>query len=61
MGVPGAGYGTFGSGATNLSAGVGGAWLDRSPLVHCVCFWATANAGYLRFMVSDTLTTLNLS
>jgi acetolactate synthase-1/2/3 large subunit len=32
-GVPGACYGTFGPGATNLSTGVGGAWLDRSPLL----------------------------
>jgi acetolactate synthase-1/2/3 large subunit len=32
-GVPGACYGTFGPGATNLSTGVGGALLDRSPLL----------------------------
>lgn len=31
--VPGACYGTVGPGATNLSTGVGGALLDRSPLL----------------------------
>ncbi|HIE99050.1 MAG TPA: thiamine pyrophosphate-binding protein [Fuerstia sp.] len=32
-GVPGVCYGTFGPGATNLTTGVGGALLDRSPLL----------------------------
>ena len=32
-GVPGVCYGTVGPGATNLSTGVGGALLDRSPLI----------------------------
>ncbi len=32
-GIPGACHGTFGPGATNLSTGVGGAYLDRSPLL----------------------------
>lgn len=32
-GVPGACFGTFGPGATNLTTGVGGALLDRSPLI----------------------------
>ena len=32
-GRPGACYGTFGPGATNLSTGVGSAQLDRSPLL----------------------------
>ena len=32
-GHPGACYGTFGPGATNLSTGVGCAFLDRSPLL----------------------------
>lgn len=32
-GVPGVCFGTFGPGATNLSTGVGGALLDRSPLI----------------------------
>ena len=32
-GIPGACYGTFGPGALNLASGVGGALLDRSPLL----------------------------
>lgn len=32
-GAPGACFGTFGPGATNLATGVGGALLDRSPLI----------------------------
>lgn len=32
-GIPGACYGTVGPGATNLSTGVGGALLDRSPVL----------------------------
>jgi acetolactate synthase-1/2/3 large subunit len=32
-GKPGACYGTLGPGATNLATGVGGAYLDRSPLL----------------------------
>ena len=32
-GIPGVCHGTFGPGATNLSSGVGGAFLDRSPLI----------------------------
>lgn len=32
-GVPGVCFGTFGPGATNLSTGVGGAFLDRFPLI----------------------------
>ena len=32
-GIPGVCYGTLGPGATNLSTGVGGALLDRSPLI----------------------------
>jgi acetolactate synthase I/II/III large subunit len=32
-GVPGVCYGTVGPGATNLSTGVGGALLDRSPVI----------------------------
>ena len=32
-GIPGICHGTFGPGATNLSTGVGGALLDRSPLI----------------------------
>lgn len=32
-GIPGACFGTFGPGATNLSTGVGGAFLDRFPMM----------------------------
>jgi len=32
-GVPGICFGTFGPGATNLSTGVGGAFLDRFPMI----------------------------
>jgi len=32
-GVPGVCFGTFGPGATNLSTGVGSAYLDRSPMI----------------------------
>ena len=32
-GIPGVCFGTFGPGATNLSTGVGGALLDRSPMI----------------------------
>lgn len=32
-GVPGVCFGTFGPGATNLATGVGGALLDRSPMI----------------------------
>ncbi len=32
-GVPGVCYGTFGPGATNLATGVGGAYLDRAPVI----------------------------
>ena len=32
-GIPGVCFGTFGPGATNLSTGVGGALLDRFPLI----------------------------
>ena len=32
-GIPGVCFGTFGPGATNLTTGVGGAFLDRFPLI----------------------------
>ena len=32
-GIPGVCVSTLGPGATNLSTGVGGAWLDESPLI----------------------------
>lgn len=36
-GVPGVCVCTLGPGATNMSTGVGGAWLDRSPVVAVTC------------------------
>ena len=36
-GIPGVCVSTLGPGATNLSTGVGGAWLDESPLIAIVC------------------------
>lgn len=39
-GVPGVCVSTVGPGATNLATGVGGAWLDRSPLIAITCTYA---------------------
>jgi acetolactate synthase-1/2/3 large subunit len=36
-GVPGVCVSTLGPGATNLATGVGGAWLDRAPLLAITC------------------------
>ncbi len=36
-GVPGVCVSTVGPGATNLATGVGGAWLDRSPVIAITC------------------------
>lgn len=36
-GAPGVCVSTLGPGATNLATGVGGAWLDRSPLIAITC------------------------
>jgi len=41
-GVPGVCVSTLGPGATNLSTGVGGAWLDRAPLLAITCNVATS-------------------
>ena len=43
-GVPGLCISTLGPGATNLTTGVGSAWLDRSPLIAITC---TLNEGQL--------------
>jgi acetolactate synthase-1/2/3 large subunit len=40
-GVPGVCVSTLGPGATNLTTGVGSAWLDRSPLIAITCNVAT--------------------
>ena len=36
-GAPGLCIATLGPGATNLSTGVGNAWLDRSPMIAITC------------------------
>src|SRR5262249_50740266 len=40
-GVPGVCIATLGPGATNLATGVGGAWLDRTPVIAITCNVAT--------------------
>jgi acetolactate synthase-1/2/3 large subunit len=40
-GVPGVCISTLGPGATNMATGVGGAWLDRAPLIAITCNVAT--------------------
>ncbi len=44
-GVPGLCIATLGPGATNLSTGVGCAWLDRSPLIAITCTLNQAQLG----------------
>jgi acetolactate synthase-1/2/3 large subunit len=44
-GVPGLCIATLGPGATNLTTGVGNAWLDRSPLLALTCNLPTAQLG----------------
>ncbi len=44
-GVPGLCISTLGPGATNLSTGVGSAWLDRSPLLAITCTLPEAQLG----------------
>ena len=43
-GVPGVCVSTVGPGATNLTTGVGCAWLDRAPVLAITCNVATAVA-----------------
>src|SRR2546427_12543785 len=40
-GIPGVCASTVGPGATNLTTGVGSAWLDRSPVIAITCTYAT--------------------
>ena len=44
-GVPGVCVSTVGPGTTNLATGVGGAFLDRSPVVAITCDYATRQMG----------------
>ena len=52
-GVPGVCVSTLGPGATNLATGVGGAWLDRSPVLAITCTYATAQLGRRTQMLID--------
>ena len=44
-GAPGLAIATLGPGATNLTTGVGDAWLDRSPMIAITCNLPTAQLG----------------
>src|SRR4029434_4158469 len=44
-GVPGLCIATLGPGATNLTTGVGNAWLDRSPMIAITCNLNTDQLG----------------
>ncbi|MHB8773185.1 MAG: thiamine pyrophosphate-binding protein [Syntrophales bacterium] len=52
-GVPGLCVATLGPGATNLTTGVGSAWLDRSPLIAITCDLTEAQLGRRRQMWID--------
>lgn len=52
-GVPGVCVSTLGPGATNLATGVGGAWLDRSPVLAITCTYATPQLGRRTQMLID--------
>ena len=52
-GVPGVCVSTLGPGATNLATGVGGAWLDRSPVIAITCNYARAHYGRRTQMLID--------
>ena len=52
-GVPGVCVSTVGPGATNMATGVGGAWLDRSPVVAITCTYASAQLGRRTQMLID--------
>ncbi len=55
-GVPGLAIATLGPGATNLTTGVGCAWLDRSPLVAITCNLHTPQLGRRIQMAIDHAT-----
>ena len=44
-GVPGVCVSTVGPGATNLATGVGGAYLDRSPVIAITCNYVRSQYG----------------
>ena len=52
-GVPGVCVSTVGPGATNMATGVGGAWLDRSPVIAITCTYATKQLAKRTQMLID--------
>ena len=52
-GMPGVCVSTVGPGATNLATGVGGAWLDRSPVIAITCTYASRQLGRRTQMLID--------
>ncbi|MEX2598059.1 MAG: thiamine pyrophosphate-binding protein, partial [Dehalococcoidia bacterium] len=52
-GVPGVCVSTVGPGATNLATGVGGAWLDRSPMLAITCNYDRHQLGRRTQMLID--------
>ena len=52
-GTPGVCVSTVGPGATNLATGVGGAWLDRSPVIAITCTYASRQLGRRTQMLID--------
>ena len=52
-GVPGVCVSTVGPGATNMATGVGGAWLDRSPVLAITCNFASGQLGRRTQMLID--------
>jgi acetolactate synthase-1/2/3 large subunit len=52
-GIPGVCVSTVGPGATNLATGVGGAWLDRSPVIAITCNYVRAQYGRRTQMLID--------
>ncbi|MEX2431335.1 MAG: thiamine pyrophosphate-binding protein, partial [Dehalococcoidia bacterium] len=52
-GIPGVCVSTVGPGATNMTTGVGGAWLDRSPLIAITCNYDRHQLGRRTQMLID--------
>jgi acetolactate synthase-1/2/3 large subunit len=52
-GIPGVCVSTVGPGATNLATGVGGAWLDRSPVIAITCNYVRSQYGRRTQMLID--------
>jgi len=52
-GVPGVCVSTVGPGATNMTTGVGAAWLDRSPVIAITCNYVTSQLSRRTQMLID--------